>query len=130
MKGWLKHAVKATITAFGKDLTSKTFATYFFQFHFFSFTVKTEFPSKIALHIFSVCRTTNFKFAFFLFFQVSNETFRHSRMDYLSVRFPHLAANILNELENQSLLKCKEASRQLDQIVETERLIDLKENDG
>ena len=51
-------------------------------------------------------------------------------MDYLSVRFPHLAANILNELENQSLLKCKEASRQLDQFVETERLIDLKENDG
>ena len=59
----------------------------------------------------------------FLVFQVSNETFKHSRMDFLSVRFPHLAANILNELDNQSLLKCKEASRQLDQFVETERLI-------
>jgi hypothetical protein len=41
----------------------------------------------------------------------------------VSVRFSHLAANILNELDNQSLLKCKEASRQLDQFVETERLI-------
>ena len=75
MKGWLKHLVKSTITAVGKDLTNKTFATYIFQFQFFSFTVKTEFPSKIGFHIFMllVMCMSNYELEICIFLVFSGE---------------------------------------------------------
>ena len=42
-------------------------------------------------------------------------------MDCLYERFPHLSKSILNNLDNQSLLKSKEASREIFQFLENER---------
>ena len=41
-------------------------------------------------------------------------------MDCLYQRFPHLSKSILKNLDNQSLLKSKEASREIFQFLENE----------
>ena len=42
-------------------------------------------------------------------------------MEILCQRFPHLSKSILNNLDNQSLMKSKEASREIFQFLENER---------
>ena len=42
-------------------------------------------------------------------------------MDRLCLRFPHLSKSILNNLDNQSLIKSKEASKEIFQFLENER---------
>ena len=42
-------------------------------------------------------------------------------MEELSNRFPHLASNILNEINDQSLFDCKESSREMNSFIVSEK---------
>ena len=42
-------------------------------------------------------------------------------MEELSNRFPHLASNILNEINDDSLLNCKESSREMNSFIVSEK---------
>ena len=45
----------------------------------------------------------------------------NSSMEELSNRFPHLASNILNEINDESLFNCKESSREMNSFIVSEK---------
>ena len=47
-------------------------------------------------------------------------------MEQLALRFPHLASNIFEQLDNQSLVNCKETSQKLDNFFGNEKLFWLR----
>ena len=42
-------------------------------------------------------------------------------MEELSNRFPHLASNILNEINDESLFNCKESSQEMNNFIVSEK---------
>ena len=50
----------------------------------------------------------------------------NSSMEHHAFRFPHLASNIFDQLDNQSLVNCKEASRKLDNLFGNEKFFWLR----
>ena len=50
----------------------------------------------------------------------------NSSMEHHALRFPHLASNIFDQLDNQSLVNCKEASRKLDNFFGNEKFFWLR----
>ena len=50
----------------------------------------------------------------------------NSSMEHHAFRFPHLASNIFDQLDNQSLVNCKEASRKLDNFFGNEKFFWLR----
>ena len=50
----------------------------------------------------------------------------NSSMEHHVFRFPHLASNIFDQLDNQSLVNCKEASRKLDNFFGSEKFFWLR----
>ena len=54
-------------------------------------------------------------------FQAANRPEQILKVGELFKRFPHIGESILNKLDNQSLINCKEASQELSEFLEKER---------
>ena len=50
----------------------------------------------------------------------------HSIMEVICNRFPMIAKNIINKLDNITLISCKEASRELNSFLENEKIVWLR----